>query len=242
MSGRASSVSRHAPKRLVSRVWRTSSRSASTAFVLQPPPEIPALLTRTSRRPRSLSTEATAATMLSSSVTSSWTALAFSPSSRATSSPVARSREPITTRWPRSASWRATSRPMPRFPPETSATRSIAQLSPWMQGRAEVAVVGAGIVGLAAADALARAGMGVVCFEAAEPGSGQSAGHTRVFRHVHDRADLVELVVRARRGWDEWSELARQPLVGDEGVLFAAPDVEETAALFADVGVEHRMV
>src|SRR6188508_2797045 len=131
---------------------------------------------------------------------------------------------------------------MPRFPPETSATRSIAPLSPPMQGRAEVAVVGAGIVGLAAADALARAGADVRCFEAAEPGSGQSAGHTRVFRHVHDRADLVELVVRARRGWDEWSELARQPLVGDEGVLFAAPDVEETAALFADVGVEHRMV
>jgi glycine/D-amino acid oxidase-like deaminating enzyme len=111
-----------------------------------------------------------------------------------------------------------------------------------MQGRAEVAVVGAGIVGLAAADALARAGADVRCFEAAEPGSGQSAGYTRVFRHVHDRADLVELVIRARRGWDEWSELAGQPLVGDEGVLFASPDAEETAALFVDAGVEHRLV
>jgi len=97
-----------------------------------------------------------------------------------------------------------------------------------------VAVVGAGIVGLAAADALARAGADVRCFEGAEPGNGQSAGHTRVFRHVHDRAGLVELVSLARRGWDDWSELAGRPLVGDEGVLFASPEVEEIAALFAE--------
>ena len=105
-----------------------------------------------------------------------------------------------------------------------------------------VAVVGAGIVGLAAADALARAGVEAVCFEGGEPGSGQSAGLTRVFRHVHDRADLVELVNRARRGWDEWSELAGEPLIGDEGVLFASPEAEELAVLLAETGVEHRLV
>ena len=104
------------------------------------------------------------------------------------------------------------------------------------------AVVGAGIVGLAAADSLARAGVDVRCFEAAEPGSGQSAGHTRVFRHIHDRADLVELVARARWGWDEWGERAGEPLVGNEGVLFASPDAEELAALLAEAGVEHRVV
>ncbi|HKP09433.1 MAG TPA: FAD-dependent oxidoreductase [Gaiella sp.] len=104
------------------------------------------------------------------------------------------------------------------------------------------AVVGAGIVGLAAADSLARSGVDVRCFEAAEPGSGQSAGHTRVFRHIHDRADLVELVARARRGWDEWGERAGEPLVGNEGVLFASPDAEELAALLAEAGVEHRVV
>jgi len=111
-----------------------------------------------------------------------------------------------------------------------------------MQGRAEVAVVGAGIVGLAAADAMIRAGVGVRCFEAAEPGSGQSAGHTRVFRHVHDRADLVELVRRPRIGWDEWSDLAERPLIGDEGVLFASPDAEEMASLLTGAGVQHRLV
>src|SRR5262245_5511453 len=111
-----------------------------------------------------------------------------------------------------------------------------------MQGRTEVAIVGAGLVGLAAADALTRAGVDVRCFEAAEPGSGQSAGHTRVFRHVHDRADLVELVTRARNGWDKWSGLAGCPLIGEEGVLFASPDAEEMASLLTGAGVEHRLV
>jgi sarcosine oxidase len=106
----------------------------------------------------------------------------------------------------------------------------------------EIAVVGAGIVGLAAADALARAGFDARCFEAAEPGSGQSAGYTRVFRHVHDRADLVELVTRARRGWDEWSERGGVELIGPEGVLVASPDAEQLAGLLADAGVEHGLV
>jgi sarcosine oxidase len=107
-------------------------------------------------------------------------------------------------------------------------------------GRAEVAVVGAGVVGLAASTALVEVGVDVRCFEHAEPGSGQSAGRTRVFRHVHDRADLVALVREARAGWDAWSERAGRPLLGDEGVLYAAPDVEAAAALLADSGVEYR--
>jgi sarcosine oxidase len=107
---------------------------------------------------------------------------------------------------------------------------------------AEVAVVGAGIVGLAAADALVQAGVDVRCFEAAEPGSGQSVGDTRVLRHIHDRADLVELVARARRGWNDLSERAGLPLLGEEGVLFASPEAEDLAGLLAEAGVEHRVV
>jgi glycine/D-amino acid oxidase-like deaminating enzyme len=97
-------------------------------------------------------------------------------------------------------------------------------------------------VGLAAASALADAGADVRCFEASEPGSGQSAGRTRVFRHVHDRADLVELVHGARSLWDDWGERAGSALIGNEGVLFASPEVEEAAALLAAAGVEHRLV
>ncbi|HEX5468535.1 MAG TPA: FAD-binding oxidoreductase [Gaiellaceae bacterium] len=106
----------------------------------------------------------------------------------------------------------------------------------------EVAVVGAGIVGLAVADALARAGADVRCFEAIEPGSGQSAGHMRVFRHVHDRTDLAELAARARGEWEDWSERARTTLIGEEGVLFASPGASTYARVLADAGIEHRLV
>ena len=111
-----------------------------------------------------------------------------------------------------------------------------------MRDQAEVAVVGAGIVGLAAADSLARGGVDVVCFEGAEPGSGQSAGYTRVLRHIHYAAARVELVRRARRGWDEWSDLGTEPLIGDEGVLFASRDADELASMLAEAGVDHRIV
>jgi sarcosine oxidase len=111
-----------------------------------------------------------------------------------------------------------------------------------MERTGEIAVVGAGIVGLATAAALSDAGVSVRCFEAAEPGSGQSAGDTRVFRHVHDRSDLVELVVRARRGWDAWSDRVGGPLIPPGGVLFASPDAEELGGLLRDAGVEHRIV
>lgn len=102
-------------------------------------------------------------------------------------------------------------------------------------------VIGAGVIGLAAADALAQAGTKVVCFDP-QPGSGQSAGLTRVFRHVHDQPELVALAQEARQIWTEWGERAASPLVGDEGVLFAGPGVEQAAELLASAGVEHRVV
>jgi sarcosine oxidase len=107
---------------------------------------------------------------------------------------------------------------------------------------AEVAVVGAGIIGLAAADALALEGVDVRCFEPAAPGSGQSAGLTRVFRHIHETAELVALAREARHGWDEWSGRAGTSLLGNEGVLFAAPTIEREASLLAAAGIDHRLV
>jgi sarcosine oxidase len=123
-----------------------------------------------------------------------------------------------------------------------SATRSTSAIIAFVRGEGDIAVVGAGIVGLAAAAALADAGADVRCFEAAEPGSGQSAGRMRVFRHIHDRADLVELVARARRGWGEWSARAGMALIDPEGVLFASSEAEELGTVLAEAGVEHRLV
>jgi sarcosine oxidase len=106
----------------------------------------------------------------------------------------------------------------------------------------EVAVVGAGISGLSAAYALQRRGVEFVCFEAATPGSGQSAGRTRVFRHGHDDERLVRLAARARAEWERLEgELGRR-LLGREGVLVCGPNVAERAAAFEAAGVPAHMV
>lgn len=83
----------------------------------------------------------------------------------------------------------------------------------------KVAVVGAGVVGLAAACALRRAGAEVRCFERAEPGQAESAGLTRIFRHAHGDPAMVDLALRARAAWRAWEQRSGRRLVGDEGLL-----------------------
>jgi sarcosine oxidase len=106
----------------------------------------------------------------------------------------------------------------------------------------EVAVVGAGITGLSTAYALQRRGVEFVCFEAAAPGSGQSAGRTRVFRHGHDDERLVRLAVRARAEWERLEDELGARLLGREGVLVCGPNVAERAAAFEAAGVPARLV
>jgi sarcosine oxidase len=106
----------------------------------------------------------------------------------------------------------------------------------------QVAVVGAGITGLSTAHALHRRGVEFVCFEAAAPGSGQSAGRTRVFRHGHDDERLVRLAVRARAEWERLEDELGAPLLGREGVLVCGPNVAERAAAFEAAGVPARLV
>lgn len=106
----------------------------------------------------------------------------------------------------------------------------------------EVAVVGAGITGLSTAYALKRRGVECVCFEAGAPGSGQSAGRTRVFRHGHGDERLVGLAVRARAEWERLEGELGARLLGREGVLLCGPNVAERAAAFEEVGVPARHV
>lgn len=106
----------------------------------------------------------------------------------------------------------------------------------------EVAVVGGGIIGLSTGYALQRRGVECVCFEAAVPGSGQSAGRTRVFRHGHDDERLIRLAVRARAEWERLEGELGGQLLGREGVLICGPNVAERAAAFEAAGVPARLV
>ena len=70
-------------------------------------------------------------------------------------------------------------------------------------------------------------------FEAAAPGSGQSAGRTRVFRHGHDDERLVRLAIRARGEWERLEQvssgLAPAP---DAAVPAAPPDITKNQRAF----------
>jgi sarcosine oxidase len=103
----------------------------------------------------------------------------------------------------------------------------------------DVAVVGAGVLGLATTDALVRRGIDVTCFDGRPPGHGQSGGLTRTFRHRHDDERVVALAVRALEGYRAWEKRCGRRLVGPEGAVYAgmgAPDVRGLALH----GVQHH--
>ena len=82
-----------------------------------------------------------------------------------------------------------------------------------------VAVIGAGVVGLAAANALRRAGAEVRCYEKATPGQAESIGLTRIFRQAHGDPELVRLAIQAREGWRIWERRYGRRLLGEEGLI-----------------------
>jgi sarcosine oxidase len=108
--------------------------------------------------------------------------------------------------------------------------------------RADIAVVGAGIIGLSAAYALTRRGASVTVYERGVPGNGQSGGDSRIFRHTHDDPRLIVFARRSLERWREWERQTGQELVSDDGVVFLGPAARERHAALIAAGVSARLV
>jgi sarcosine oxidase len=102
-----------------------------------------------------------------------------------------------------------------------------------------VAVVGAGVVGAAAARALARRGHGVVLVEQFELGHTRGASHgaTRIFRLAYAEPEYVQLAQEALAGWRELERESGEQLLELNGLLEVARDLEPVAAALDSCGV-----
>jgi glycine/D-amino acid oxidase-like deaminating enzyme len=100
-----------------------------------------------------------------------------------------------------------------------------------------VAVVGAGVVGLATAASLVRDGVEVVCFERSAVMGERSAGSSRIFRLAHVDADLVRLADRARAAFGRWGAGMVDPV----GCVVTGGDAAERARAMTAVGVAHEL-
>jgi sarcosine oxidase len=120
--------------------------------------------------------------------------------------------------------------------PTVREEESVARTTP-------VAVVGAGIVGLSTAYALLERGVPVTVYERGVPGSDQSGGESRLFRHAHDDPRLIEAARTSRGIWEAWSRTSGAELVSRDGVVAIGSSVEERLPLLDQVGgVDARRV
>jgi glycine/D-amino acid oxidase-like deaminating enzyme len=107
--------------------------------------------------------------------------------------------------------------------------------------RADVAVVGAGVIGLSAALAMHDRGARVLLLDPGSPGGGQSVGPGRVFRHLHERPELVGLARAARRGWRRAEERFGLTLLGRDGALLVGP-IGDHGDRLAAAELPHRVL
>jgi sarcosine oxidase len=108
---------------------------------------------------------------------------------------------------------------------------------------AEIAVVGAGVNGLATARALARAGRNVVVYEQFALGHtrGSSHGRSRIFRLAYPEASWVRLAVEALEGWRELEVECGDELLCLNGLLeLFREGVTSSRAALEECGVECR--
>ena len=103
----------------------------------------------------------------------------------------------------------------------------------------EVVIVGAGVVGLAAAHELSRAGRRVTVVSADVPGSRQSAGLTRIFRLAHADPELTQAAADSMPLWEAWEREAGRALLDRVGLLLTGDMSDREMHLAAHGGVQH---
>jgi len=110
--------------------------------------------------------------------------------------------------------------------------------------RAEIVVVGAGVMGAATAYALARAGRDVVVCEQFELGHarGSSHGEARIFRLVYADAHWVAQAQRALPLWRELEVESGEEILRTTGSLDLGPGTDERAAALAECGAEFEIL
>ena len=102
-----------------------------------------------------------------------------------------------------------------------------------------VAVVGAGVMGLAAARAIAQRGHAVTVYEQFELGHtrGSSHGSSRIFRLSYAEEHWIRLAQRAYELWRELEKESGRELLALHGLLDVDPDPGARLAAFASTGV-----
>jgi len=111
--------------------------------------------------------------------------------------------------------------------------------------QAEVVVVGAGIMGSAAAHALARQGREVLLVEQFRVGHehGSSHGRSRIVRLAYPEVEFVELAKEALVGWRELEQESGQELLELNGLLELVESTEQsTRDALAAAGAEYELL
>lgn len=100
----------------------------------------------------------------------------------------------------------------------------------------EVAVIGAGIIGLSVAYSLVERGVAVRVYERGVPGNGQSGGESRIFRHAHEDPRLAAFARDSRQIWSEWEGQLGVELISPGGAVAIGAAVEDRLRVLEQVG------
>lgn len=109
----------------------------------------------------------------------------------------------------------------------------------------EVAVVGGGVMGLATAWELTRRGLTPIVFERFARGHHEGASHgaTRNFNNAYDEDHYLDLLVRARAGWDDLGQVDGEPLLRLHGlVTHGDVDIDEIERRLTARGIHAEIV